>query len=111
MHNESLHKALAGIIRDAFFDARNANETMYQASDVAASRVIATLTPSMLRLNYEVDQLLKQWEIDRRGYPTGTDWQAAIADITVKHCIAELQEAVRRAGGLNLTMESVEAAG
>jgi hypothetical protein len=107
MHDESLHKALAGIIRDAFFDARNANETMYKASDDAAARVLSVLTPSTLRLQYEVTKLLEQWEVDRRGYPTGTDWQATIADITVKHCIAELQAAVRRAEPVELKLEAI----
>jgi len=92
-----MHETLAGIIRDAFFDARNGGETMYQASDNAAARVLAVLAPSTLRLQVEVEALIARWEQDRRTYPTDEDWRAAIADTTVKHCINELRNAVDRA--------------
>lgn len=111
MHDQSLHEALAGIIRDAFFEARNRGETMYQASDVAAAHVLSVLTPSTLRMQTEVERLLEQWEADRRGYPTSTDWQARIADITVSACIRELQAAVERAKPKLPTLEAVGSTG
>jgi hypothetical protein len=107
MHTGDLHTMLSGIIRDAFFNARNDGETMYKASDDAAAHVLAVLAPSTLRLQAEVTKLLEQWEIDRRGYPTGSDWQAVIADITVKNCIAELQAAVRRSEPTELKLEAI----
>jgi len=100
-----LHQTLSGIIRDAFFDARNAGETMYQASDVAAARVLSVLLPSALRLETEVSNLLVQWEKDRATYPTGADWQAKIADTVLSLCITELRHAIERAKPLHLELE------
>jgi hypothetical protein len=96
MHTDALPQTLAGVIRDAFFDARNKGETMYQASDVAAAHVLAVLSPSMLRLQHEMDQLLLKWEEDRKTIPSG-DWQAGVADAVLKLCIQELRTAVKQA--------------
>jgi hypothetical protein len=101
-----LHDTLSAIIRDAFFDARNAGETMYQAGDDAAARVLAVLSPSVLRLRSEVDQLVERWEADRNGYPTD-DWRATVADTTLKLCINELRNAIDRAKPLELKLEAV----
>jgi hypothetical protein len=101
-----LHEMLSGIIRDAFFDARNAGETMYRAGDDAAARVLAVLSPSMLRLHYEVDRLVERWEADRSAYPTD-DWRATVADATLKLCINELRNAIDRAKPLELKLEAV----
>src|SRR4051812_15605503 len=95
MHTE-LHDALAGIIRDAFFDARNAGQTMYQASEDATARVMSVIEPSIARLQVEADKLLVQWEKDRRGLTT-SDWQDRVADVTLSVCINELRAAVLRA--------------
>jgi len=91
-----LHETLSAIIRDAFFDARNAGESMYQAGDDAAARVLSVLMPSTLRLQAEVDQLLTQWETERRTRPSD-DWQYRVADTVLSQCLRELGEAVRRA--------------
>jgi hypothetical protein len=101
-----LHETLSAIIRDAFFDARNAGETMYRAGDDAAARVLAVLSPSMLRLHYEVDRLVERWEADRSAYPTD-DWRATVADATLKLCINELRNAIDRAKPLELKLEAV----
>jgi len=103
----ALQEILAGVIRDAFFEARNRGETMYQASDIAAIHVVAVIEPSRLRLRAEVEKLLEQWEQDRKGYPSSSDWRAEVADITVKHCIAELRAALERAEPLKLTLERI----
>jgi hypothetical protein len=105
VHTGMLKDVLAGVIRNAFFDARNAGETMYQASDVAAAHVIAIVEPSALRLQAEVTRLLERWEMDRSTIPTG-DWQAKIADTTLTLCINELRLAVERATPTELTLES-----
>jgi len=102
-----LQEILAGVIRDAFFAARDRGETMYQASETAAIHVVSVISPSALRLHSEVQQLLEQWETDRRGYPTGTDWQATIADVTVKACIRELQAALERSEPKMPTLETI----
>jgi hypothetical protein len=93
----SLHEMLSAIIRDAFFDARNAGETMYRAGDDAAARVLAVLSPSTLRLRHEVDS---------SAYPTD-DWRATVADATLKLCINELRNAIDRAKPLELKLEAV----
>ena len=103
MHDDTLHSTLAGIIRDAFFDARNAGETMYQASDVAAANVIALLSPSMLRLHSEMESLLVKWEADRRTIPSD-DWQAKLADTMLKLCIQELRNAMKAAEPTDLRL-------
>jgi hypothetical protein len=105
-----LHETLSAVIRDAFFDARNAGETMYRAGDDAAARVLAILTPSTLRLQHEVDTLIERWEADRRGYPTD-DWGARIADSVLKLCINELRNAVDRTAPLVLKLEAVPESG
>ncbi len=102
----SLHEMLSAIIRDAFFDARNAGETMYRAGDDAAARVLAVLSPSTLRLRHEVDRLVERWEADRSAYPTD-DWRATVADATLKLCINELRNAIDRAKPLELKLEAV----
>jgi hypothetical protein len=104
MHTENLHEILAGVIRDAFFAARDKGETMYQASDVAAAHVLSILEPSMLRLQVEVDKLLEQWEQERRTLPSG-DWQTGVADSLLKRCIQELSLATRTAQPVELTLE------
>jgi hypothetical protein len=106
-----LHETLSGIIRDAFFDARNAGETMYQASEVAAARVLSVLLPSSMRLQSEVDRLLAQWEKDRATYPTNVDWQANIAEKVLSLCITELRAAVEHAKPLTLELESIPETG
>jgi len=106
-----LHEALSGVIRDAFFDARNAGETMYQASEDASARVLAVLMPSALRLQAEMDQLLKQWQKDQETYPTGADWQARVADTVLSMCITELQHAMQRAMPKELKLEVVPESG
>ena len=88
-----LHETLSGIIRDAFFDARNAGETMYQGSDDAAARVLAVLLPSVARLRVEVEKLLAQWEADDGRHGPGQRW------------IQELRTAVERAGPIELRLE------
>lgn len=110
MHTE-LHDALAGIIRDAFFDARNAGQTMYQASENATAQVMSVIEPSIARLQVEVDKLLEQWENDRRVMPTDEDWRANIADSTLKLCIRELQNAVERAAPKMPELEPLESTG
>jgi len=102
-----LHEALSGVIRDAFFDARNMGETMYKASDDAAARVLAILMPSALRLQTEIDQLLKQWQKDQATYPSGADWQARVAETVLSMCITELQHAIERARPKELKLEAV----
>jgi hypothetical protein len=92
-----LHDLLAGIARDEFFAARDRGETMYQASDRTADKIIEALVPFTLQLHDEVQKLLAQWEDDRRGYPTDEDWRAGIADSTLKLCINELRNATERA--------------
>jgi hypothetical protein len=102
-----LHETLAGVIRNAFFDARNAGETMYKASEDAAARVLSVLLPSSMRLQAEVDKLLAQWEKDRNTYPTNDDWQARVADAVLSLCITELRTAIEHAKPLKLELESV----
>lgn len=101
-----LHETLSAVIRDAFFDARNAGQTMYQAGDQAAARVLAVLQPSMLRLKVEVDTLVGRWESDRASDPTN-DWQAGIADNVLRICINELRNAIERAAPTMPTLEAV----
>jgi chemotaxis regulatin CheY-phosphate phosphatase CheZ len=103
-----LHETLSGVIRDAFFEARDRGETMYQASDDAAARVLSVVEPSVLRLQVEVDKLLERWESDRREYPTDEDWRAPVADAAVKLCIRELQNAVERARPKMPTLETTK---
>jgi hypothetical protein len=104
MHDNDLHATLAGVIRDAFFDARNAGETMYQASDVAATNVISLLAPTLLRLQHEMDTLVAKWEQDRKTYPSD-DWQARLADTLLKLCIQELRAAMYAANPTERPME------
>jgi hypothetical protein len=99
-----LHETLSGIIRDAFFDARNAGQTMYHAGDDAAARVLSVLLPSALRLQSEVDSLITRWEAERQGTPTD-DWQHRVADSVLSSCLRELRTAVARA---TPTMPSLE---
>jgi hypothetical protein len=106
MSHDMLKDVLAGVIRNAFFDARNAGETMYQASDVAAAHVLSIVEPSALRMQAEVTRLLEQWEQDRQTIPTNGDWRASVADTTLKLCINELRAAVERATPTELKLES-----
>jgi hypothetical protein len=106
-----LHETLAGIIRDAFFDARNAGETMYQASDVAAARVLSVLMPSALRLQTEIEQLVTQWEQDQATYPDGGDWQSRVSETVLGACITELRRAIERAKPVQLELEPVPETG
>lgn len=105
--DQFLHETLSAVIRDAFFEARNVRQTMYQAGDDAAARVLSVLMPSVLRLQAEVGQLLDRWEAERRGALTD-DWQAAVADATLKLCIDELRVAVEHATPKMPTLETVE---
>jgi hypothetical protein len=102
-----LQEILAGVIRDAFFAARDRGETMYQASDTAAIHVLSVIEPSRLRLRLEVEKLLEQWDADRRGYPSSSDWRAPIADAAVKLCGQELRAALERAEPIVLTLETI----
>jgi hypothetical protein len=106
-----LHETLAGVIRNAFFDARNAGETMYKASEDAAARVLSVLLPSSMRLQSEVDRLLAQWEKDRATYPTNADWQARVAEAVLSLCITELRTAAEHAKPMKLELESVPETG
>jgi hypothetical protein len=106
-----LHETLAGVIRNAFFDARNAGETMYKASEDAAARVLSVLLPSSMRLHTEVDTLLRRWEADRDSYPSSTDWQARIYDAVLTSCISELRTAVEHSKPMKLELEQVPETG
>ena len=102
-----LQEILAGVIRDAFFAARDRGETMYQASDTAAIHVLTVIEPSRLRLRMEVEQLLEKWDQDRAGYPTCSDWRAPIADATLKLCSQELRATLQRAEPIVLALETI----
>jgi len=102
-----LQEILAGVIRDAFFAARDRGETMYQASETAAIHVLTVVEPSRLRLRMEVEQLLEQWDRDRASYPASSDWRAPVADAAVKLCSQELRAALQRAEPIVLALETI----
>jgi hypothetical protein len=106
-----LHETLSKVIRNAFFDARNAGETMYKASEDAAAQVLSVLAPSTLRLQTEIDQLVAQWERDQATYPDGGDWQSRISETVLSACITELRHAIARATPVQLELEPVPETG
>jgi len=108
---EHLYRLLAGIIRDAFFEARDAGKTMYQASDDASARVLSVLMPSALRLHHEMSTLLGRWELDQRDDPGSADWQARIADLVLSKCIDDLRQGIERAMPKEPKLEAVPETG
>jgi hypothetical protein len=106
-----LYETLTKVIRNAFFDARNAGETMYKASEDAAAQVLSVLAPSTLRLQTEIEQLVTQWEQDRATYPDGGDWQSRVSEVVLGACIDELRRAIARAKPGQLELEPVPETG
>jgi hypothetical protein len=106
-----LYETLSRVIRNAFFDARNAGETMYKASEDAAAQVLSVMMPSALRLQVEMDRLVTQWEKDRATYPDSGDWQSRVSEVVLGACIDELRRAIARAKPMQLELEPVPETG
>lgn len=95
--DETPASLLAGIVRNAVMDARNAGETIYTASEEAAQRILATFPvlrdPDDSALRASLERLLEKWHADRAEYPEqsfGAPWAAT----AVKLCENELRHAL-----------------